>query len=802
MDALEEYLSSSKTQPAAPAPVRAAGFPVVTSEVQRGRDSYRQKILGQELAQNQAALASATTPEARQLAQSNIDSLNREMGGKSFAPVGKPSAAAAALPAPMAAPSGAPQDELEQYLSGTTAKVPAPTVAPTTPEKQKSNVAAVAERNLPARYEVPVALASGALAAPIAGLAGIVGSLLPGEAGQGARYVKNVQEAMTYQPTSEGGKKVMEGVGTVLENLIEKPTEAIGSGVAELYGPAAGAVTKGALQAAPGLLGLRGGKPPAISGVVREMAPAAEVVATDIPTIVRRQAEARRAAEAGAQPMAAAPEAAPGAPAIAGRQTYQELQNTLNAQRAAAQGMPPAPVTVAAPEMGKVSAGAAVTPNETIIYQALTGSSPELQLALKDIPVTKTNLPILQRHIEADSLPVPVRLTEGQATGDIVKLSNEQNRRGQEPALAQRFNEQNNQLVENISAIRERAAPDVYGTKTIENSQSVIDAYKALDQSKSTAIRSAYKKLEDANGGQFPVDGKTLANNADNLLAKKLKTEFLPSSIRSQLERFKAGEQMTFEQFEALRTNLAAEMRKAERAADGNAEMALSIVRQAAEELPLQASVAKNLKSIADSARSLAKQRFDMLKKDPAYKAAVNDTVPADKFIDKFVINGVNKNIKTMVDHLGKNSEAHQNMAAGTVNWLKTKAGIVDETGNFSQAAYNKALKHLDDVKNLNEIFTPESASQLKTLGNVARYTQAQPRGAFVNNSNTLVGALADRAAGLTEAGLNLAFGGKYGIPVGSIAREHIKKIKSEKEVQQSLELGAGSKTKLKDIGK
>ena len=34
-------------------------------------------------------------------------------------------------------------------------------------------------------------------------------------------------------------------------------------------------------------------------------------------------------------------------------------------------------------------------------------------------------------------------------------------------------------------------------------------------------------------------------------------------------------------------------------------------------------------------------------------------------------------------------------MAAGTVNWLKDKAGIVDETGNFSQAGYNKALKKL-----------------------------------------------------------------------------------------------------------
>jgi hypothetical protein len=70
-------------------------------------------------------------------------------------------------------------------------------------------------------------------------------------------------------------------------------------------------------------------------------------------------------------------------------------------------------------------------------------------------------------------------------------------------------------------------------------------------------------------------------------------------------------------------------------------------------------------------------------------------------------------------------------MAAGTVNWLKDKAGIVDETGNFTQAGFNKALKQLDDVKNMEQIFTPDAASQLKTLGNVARYTQAQPRGSF-----------------------------------------------------------------------
>jgi hypothetical protein len=265
---------------------------------------------------------------------------------------------------------------------------------------------------------------------------------------------------------------------------------------------------------------------------------------------------------------------------------------------------------------------------------------------------------------------------------------------------------------------------------------------------------------------------------------------------------------MTFEQFEAMRTNIAAEIRKAERSGDGNAEMALSLVRQTLEDLPLEKGAAGALKPIADQARSLAKKRFDMLKKDPAYKAAVNDTVAADKYIDKFVINGVNKNIRTMVDHLGRNSEAHQHMAAGTTNWLKDKAGIVDEKGNFSQANYNRALKKLDDVNNLQEIYTPEAAGQLKTLGNVANYTQFQPRGAFVNNSNTLVGAMAERAkqaiGATAEGGLNYVL---PGLQLGTTVMEMRARRAAEAETKKALELGAGTtkqtgKNKLEDLNK
>jgi hypothetical protein len=465
------------------------------------------------------------------------------------------------------------------------------------------------------------------------------------------------------------------------------------------------------------------------------------------------------------------------------------------------QVQPTAP-TAQAPS-GMVSAGAAVVPDATTIKQALSVATPELQQAIASIPVDKVNIPTLQRHIEADTLPVPVRLTEGQATGDVVKLSNEQNRRGKDPVLAQRFNEQNGQLVENLGLIRDKAAPDVYGTKKIENSQGIIDAYKELDTKLNTGINADYQALRDAAGGQFPVDAPKLLQNVEAKLKKELLSNEAPKGQFSELQRLAKDQNMTFEDYLSLRRNLGDIARTSQ---DGNTRKAASYMIEELEKLPLQKEAAA-LKPLADKARASARARFQMLEKDPAMKAAVTDAVPADKFIDKFVVNGVNKNINTMVENLGRDSPAHQHMAAGTVNWLKDKAGIVDETGNFSQAGYNKALKQLDDVKNLNMIFNQEAASQLKTLGNVARYTQAQPRGAFVNNSNTLVGSLAEKAGKAigvgVESGLNLA---APGLQLGTSVMEMRARRAAEAETRKALETGAGTKqtgkNKVQDLGK
>ena len=346
-------------------------------------------------------------------------------------------------------------------------------------------------------------------------------------------------------------------------------------------------------------------------------------------------------------------------------------------------------------------------------------------------------------------------------------------------------------LIENINEIRNLAAPDAYGTKIIENSQGIINAYKTIDDARNEKINADYKALRDAAGGEFPVDAPQLFKNIQTKLKKELLTNEAPTGQFSELKRLAESNVMTFEDYLSLRRNLGDIARTN---TDGSTRRAAGLMIEEMEKLPLQKEAAA-LKPLADKARTSAKERFDMLKADPAYKAAVDDAVPADKYLQKFVVNGVNKNIATMVNHLGKDSVAHQHMAAGTVNWLKDKAGIVDETGNFTQAGFNKALKQLDDVKNMEQIFTPDAASQLKTLGNVARYTQAQPRGAFVNNSNTLVGALAEKAKqGIgvaAEGGLNMAV---PFLQLGTTVKEMRARRANEAEVRKALEIGAGTK--------
>jgi hypothetical protein len=59
-------------------------------------------------------------------------------------------------------------------------------------------------------------------------------------------------------------------------------------------------------------------------------------------------------------------------------------------------------------------------------------------------------------------------------------------------------------------------------------------------------------------------------------------------------------------------------------------------------------------RDLADTARAAARERFQALEADPAYKAAVNETTPPDKFVQKFVIGGARDNVAKLSGHEGR----------------------------------------------------------------------------------------------------------------------------------------------------
>jgi hypothetical protein len=461
------------------------------------------------------------------------------------------------------------------------------------------------------------------------------------------------------------------------------------------------------------------------------------------------------------------------------RLTYQEFQVQQNVIK----GQDPAGLP------GVASVGAAGRQNPVAVQAAINQLPLEMRGTASQMPLKNVNLKALESHVEALNLPDPVYLTKGQATEDLVALSNELNRRGELPNIAQRIGEQNKKLVNNLTLIRERAAPDVFGTKPSEFGQQVIDGYLNIDRQRNDNIRQLYGQLEQAAGGNFPIDAQKFVQSADQQLKKKLKSEFLPPEIDRQLQSYRDGSSMDFEQFESLRTNLATEIRKAERAGDGNKSFALGVVRDSLENLPLTGAAAQ-LKPLADAARKAAKERFDALRKDPAYSAAVDGKVAPENFIDTFVLSkgkGTEANVRQMMSALGRGSPEQQAIAAGLMETITRKA--VDSSGNFSQAAYNKILRDLEPK--LLEVFDPDSAKQLKSLGNVSRKVMAQPKGGFANNSNTLVAGLAEKAGKALELGLNISTANL--LPLGTIAKQARQRKAAEKFQRETLEPLAGT---------
>jgi hypothetical protein len=600
--------------------------------------------------------------------------------------------------------------------------------------------------------------------------------------------ISNAQRDYTYQPPEGSAGARLLGAAAVPLSALARGTENLGDRTLAATGSPAlatladvgtnTAATLGGGKLLSSVLKTRAAAapapavPPRVEPALSPVPPAAAPLAIDpaapAPNLTlqpQATVPVRSAGFQGADPSQAAP-----APSL----TLQP-QAAVPARSPGFPGAEPAEPGVAPPAPAPETAPGYLDPSLQVPPQPAALPPPQLEHASEGLQLavaraqergTPINPDVLQRHVEADTLPVPVRMSEGQATLNPSLISQEMNSRGGKapPVPPEFYNAQGRALAQNLDVIRQRAAPDVVADNPTDHGQVLVDQYKAMDAPVVADIDAKYQALRDANGGDFPVDAPALLANTKAALKSQLLTGDAPASQMAALEGLAEDGKMSYEQFLNLRRNLG---NVARTSADGNTRTAAGIMVQELEKLPLQGGAAE-MKPLADAARSAARARFQAMDADPAYKAAVNDGVQpgeasplADDFVQKYMINGKRANVHRMRQNLANQPLAIQTMPAATMDYLRAKAKADVDTGQFNASSYNNVVDKLSPK--LDILMDPASAATVQQVGNVARYTTVQPKGSFVNNSNTLVGMGIDVAKNRIGDALNTATLGATG---------------------------------------
>ena len=462
--------------------------------------------------------------------------------------------------------------------------------------------------------------------------------------------------------------------------------------------------------------------------------------------------------------------------------------------------------------------GAAVTNNADAVKNALYQSNPELVANLirdtgvksfDELPFDKLPLDVIERHnkfAKFDMTP-----TEGEALQDIKKMSIETNERTKDDLIRSRLEERDPKLIAGFNKIRETVAPDVYESNPAKLANSALGKLKQNYEARTAHEAELYKKLEDANGGDFPMNvGELGTNIISSLKAKKSFRDVESHPMYQELKDQLATGKMSFDDFEHFRTRLASAMRSAK---DGNVRFGLGIIRDELENMPIPKHLS-HLKPLADEARNAFKAHKDLQKSSPAYQAAINDTRTADEilrgdlhpasneFINKFYGPKTPQvELNRLLDELGIDSPEHQGLNASVIDKIKNASGVKGELGNesgrISQATFANQLNKIYG-NNLPTMFKQEHLKDLKDLADVANMTEHTKVGHSVATSNTPLELerlqrkeLAENLAlNLGETGVNLVTKGLG----GTVARK-LYEIRKGKSIQEAAEKEAKAKS-------
>jgi hypothetical protein len=340
----------------------------------------------------------------------------------------------------------------------------------------------------------------------------------------------------------------------------------------------------------------------------------------------------------------------------------------------------------------------------------------------------------------ANSLPEPVPLTRAQATREPIAFAKEfalKQVQGVGEPLAYNEQAQNRALIENLDKIGARNSPDI-----VTAGQALTEHIKTVDKTLTDKIGEAYGAVRNSAGQPASMDGKAAAKAITAKLDEAQLTAFLPKEIQSTLADLADGKvPLNVQTAQALdKAWSGLQSGKSNYGLSTSADNAIQRAKAAILDAPVVDAAGDESIAAYKVAKQLAKDRFDLIDKTPAYKAVVNGERGAepDQFFRKYVMGATAREatgLRALVTQV--DPEADKLIGRTLLGEIKAKSiNGTEENGAFSQAKFAKFLDPVWQAR-LTALLPDGVPQTLKNLNRVAELVQRAPVASVPNRSGT-----------------------------------------------------------------
>lgn len=371
----------------------------------------------------------------------------------------------------------------------------------------------------------------------------------------------------------------------------------------------------------------------------------------------------------------------------------------------------------------------------------------------------KTGDPIdpvsIHSQAEAASLPVPIKLPRGQASGDAGQYATEQElakQIGKGDELRTLMTENNSKLISNVDAIGAKGAPSA-----AEAGTQSLTSLARIDQTLDQAKNAAYNAVKDSKGRSAPLDTDHFYVNATDALKENM-SGVNNTTVLQHLDDIASGKL-------PLNVDSMVKLDKAwgriqRTTADGNEAYGIGLLRRELNNTPVTGDAGQEAVAAYQKARGLAKAQFDLAdpksqKFIPAYASMVkgmgdashNEFISAlqggtanvdpEKWFNTQVMNATPAAAKKLMGFVGSDAGTTQTIRGATLGGIKDQ--VVKGNSDVGRTVFsNDAMrKVMDREDTLRQILPSDTVDTLGRLYNTSSRISGVPYKSPVNWSNT-----------------------------------------------------------------